>query len=67
MMFLELTLSNNNSKMLVNINRINSIYQTSETTNLYVGEVVYQVSENYEEIVEAINNYGKLPKAGRWN
>lgn len=58
MMFLQLTLSSNNSKILVNINRINSIYQTNETTNLYIGEVVYQVSENYEEIVEAIKNYG---------
>ena len=62
-MFLELTLSDNNAKILFNINRINSIYQIKGTTNIYVGEVVYQVRERYEEIVEAINKYGDLPMA----
>ena len=59
-MFLELTLSDNNAKILININRINSIYQKG-ITNIYVGEVVYQVRESYEEIVNAINKYGDLP------
>ena len=59
-MFLELTLSDNNAKILFNINRINSIYQKG-TTYIYVGEVVYQVRESYEEIVNAIKN-SDLPK-----
>ena len=63
-MFLELTLSDKNSKILFNINRINSIYQIKGTTNIYIGEVVYQVRESYEEIVEAINN-NDLPKIRR--
>ena len=60
-MFLELTLSDNNAKIIININRINSIYQKG-ITNIYVGEVVYQVCESYEEIVNAINKYGDLPR-----
>lgn len=54
-MFLELHLSDNNEKIMLNINRINSIYQTNEKTNIYVGDVVYQVKESYEQIKEAIN------------
>lgn len=64
-MFLELHLSDNNEKIMLNINHINSIYQTNKKTNIYVGEVVYQVKESYEEIVKAINEYSNLPKAGR--
>ena len=63
MMFLELTLSDNNAKILFNINRINSIYQIKGTTNIYVGEIVYQVRESYEKIVETINKYGDFPMA----
>ena len=59
-MFLELHLSDDNEKIMVNINRINSIYQTNEKTNIYVGDVVYQVKESYEQIKEAINNWAML-------
>lgn len=64
-MFLELTLSDNNAKIIFNINRINSIYQIKGATNIYAGEVVYQVRESYEEILKAINRYCNLPMAGR--
>lgn len=63
MMFLGLHLSDNNEEIMFNINMINCIYQTKGTTNIYVGEVVYQVRESYKEIVEAINKYGDLPMA----
>lgn len=62
MMFLGLHLSDNNEKIMFNINMINCIYQTKGTTNIYVGEVVYQVRESYEEIVNAINKHGDLPR-----
>jgi len=55
-MFLELHLSDNNEKVMLNINRINSIYQTNGKANIYVEEVVYRVNESYEEVVAAINN-----------
>lgn len=55
-MFLELHLSDNNEKIMLNINRINSFFQIAEETNIYVGMVVYRVKESYEEVVAAINN-----------
>ena len=55
-MFLELHLSDNNEKVMLNINRINSIYQTNGKANIYVGEIIYRVKESYEEVVSAINN-----------
>lgn len=54
-MFLELHLSENNEKIMLNINRINCIYQTDGETNIYVGLVVYRVKEGYEEVAAAIN------------
>lgn len=56
-MFLELHLSENNEKIMLNINRINSIYQTNGKAEIYVEEVVYRVKESYEQIKELINNY----------
>ena len=56
-MFIELHLSENNEKIMLNINRINSIYQTKEVIYIYTGDVVYRVKENYEQIKELINNY----------
>lgn len=56
-MFLELTLSDNNAKILFSINRINCIFQIKGVTNIYIGEVVYQVRESYEEIVEILRAY----------
>jgi len=54
-MFLELHLLDNDEKIMVNINRINTIYQIKGTTNIYIGEVVYRIKENYEQIKESIN------------
>jgi len=54
-MFLELHLSENNGKIMLNINRINCIYQTAGETSIYVGLVVYRVKESYEEVAAAIN------------
>ena len=60
-MFLELTLLGDNAKILINITRINSIYQKDRVTKIYTDNDIYLVSESYEEIVEAINKYGVLP------
>lgn len=63
MQFLQLQLKNNNEKILINIDKIISIYQIKGTTNVYAGEVVYEVKEKYEEIVDALNHYYNLPIA----
>lgn len=55
-MFLELHLSDYNKKIMININRINSICQENEKANVYVGAVFYRVKENYEQIKEIIKN-----------
>ncbi len=60
-MFLELHLSNNNEKIMVNIYKINSIYQAEESiTNIYIDGTIYQVKESYEQIKEAINNLAMM-------
>lgn len=56
MMFLELTLYDNNEKIMLNIDRVQSIYQTKAATYIYIGEVVYRVKENYEDIAKCIGN-----------
>ena len=56
-MFLELHLSDDNEKIMLNINQINSIYQTNGKVNIYVGEVVYRVKESYEDIAKCIDKY----------
>ena len=63
-MFLELHLSDNNEKIMLNIDRINSIYQIKGATNIYAGEVVYQVKESYAQIVESINNCAMIECVG---
>ena len=57
-MFLELHL--NDDKIMLNVNAIKSIYQVDGETRIYVGEVIYEVKESYEDIVKAINNYSDL-------
>lgn len=54
-MFLELH-SDDDKKIMVNIDRIDSIYQLGKTTNIYIGGIIYYVKESYEQIEEAINN-----------
>ena len=56
-MFLELHLPENNEKIMLNINRINSIIQMGEGTNVYIGEVVYRVKESYDDIAKHIDKY----------
>ena len=53
-MFIELHLSENDEKIMININRINSVYLEGGTTYIYVEEVVYRVKESYEDIAETI-------------
>ena len=53
--FIVLHLSDNNEKIILNIDRINSIYQEEKTVNVYIGEVVYRVKESYENIVNLIS------------
>ena len=57
MIFFELHLSDNNEKIMLNTDHINSIYQTEGTTNIYVGKVVYQVRESYDDIAKVIEKY----------
>ena len=64
-MFLELHLLDNDEKIMLNIDRINSIYQTNGKAEIYVEEVVYRVKESYEKIADAINRFGDLPNARR--
>jgi hypothetical protein len=54
-MFLELHLSDNNEKIMLNIDRVQSIYQTGGATYIYIGEIVYRVKESYGQIRELIN------------
>ena len=56
-MFFELHLSENNEKIMLNINRINSIYQTKDVVYIYTGDVVYRVKESYEDIAKCIDKY----------
>ena len=56
-MFIELHLYDNNEKIIININRINSIYKTGETTYVYIGEVLYRVKESYDDIVKIIDKH----------
>lgn len=53
-MFIELHLLENDEKIMLNTNNINSIYQIKGKTNIYAGEVVYCVKESYEDIAESI-------------
>lgn len=59
LMFIELHLSDNNEKIMLNINRINSIYQTNGKTNIFIDQIVYRVKESYDDIVNVINRYYK--------
>lgn len=57
-MFLELHLQENNEKIILNIDRINSIYQTNGKTNIYIDRIVYRVKESYDDIAKRIDkNY----------
>lgn len=61
-MFLELHLFDDDEKVTLNINRIQSIYQKKGATYIYIGEIVYRVKESYEDVIKSINNYYDLPK-----
>lgn len=56
-MFIEFHLLDNNEKIMLNINHINSIYQTNGKAIINVNKICYEVAESYEEIVAAINNH----------
>lgn len=56
-MFLELHLSENNEKIMLNISRINSIYQTNGKAYIYIGEIVYRVKESYNDIAKCMDKY----------
>lgn len=49
-MFIELHLLSDNEKILINIDRIKSIYRLNGTTYVYVGESAYKVKESYEDM-----------------
>lgn len=45
-MFIELHLLDNNEKIMLNIDRINSVYREGSIATVYNGEVVYKVKRN---------------------
>ena len=49
-MFIELHLLSDNEKILVNIDRIKSIYRYKGETHVSMGEVSFRVKESYEDI-----------------
>ncbi len=53
-MFLELHLSENNEKIMLNINRINSIYQTNGKTYIFIDQIVIWVKESYDDIAKNV-------------
>ena len=59
MMFLELHKAENDEKIMLNLDKIQSIYQEKAATYIYIGQIVYRVKESYEEIVEFINKYSE--------
>lgn len=62
-MFLELHLFESNEKILLNITKIQSVYQEKAATYIYVGRIVYRIKESYEDIVKMINNWNSLANA----
>lgn len=49
--FIELHLMDgSNETILINVDRIKSIYRYKGITYVYVGETAYKVKENYEDI-----------------
>jgi hypothetical protein len=56
-MFLELHIFENDEKIMLNINRIQSIYQEKAATYIYIGEVAYRVKESYEDVIKCINEH----------
>lgn len=54
-MFLELHRSEDNKKVLFNVNNINTIYEDTTDVYIYVGEIVYRVKESYSEIINVLN------------
>lgn len=57
LMFLELHIFENDEKIMLNINRIHSIYQEKAATYIYIGEIVYRVKESYEDVIKCINEH----------
>lgn len=49
-MFIELHLLSDNEKILVNIDRIKSIYRYKGETHVSMGEVSFRVKESYEDV-----------------
>ena len=62
-MFLELHLEENDNKILLNIERILSIYQAKGATYVIVSETfVYRVKESYEDIAKCLDKYYEYRK-----
>jgi len=59
-MFIELHSEENDKKIMLNINRINSVLQMSDGANVYAGDSVYRVKESYEDIAKCIDKYYNL-------
>lgn len=56
-MFLELHKAEDNEKIMLNLDKIQSIYQRKGETYIYVGLSIYKVKESYEDIVKCIDKY----------
>ncbi len=57
MIFIKLHNSINNESILINLDNVNSIYPIKKGTEIHVGDVCYQVKENYDEIEDCIIRY----------
>lgn len=57
-MFIELHLEENDNKIMLNIDRIQSIYQAKGATYVCISETfVYRVKESYEDIAKCIDKH----------
>ena len=53
-MFIELHLLDGDEKIMINMDRIKSIYRYKGITHVYVGEIEYKVKESYENMYRQI-------------
>ena len=49
-MFIELHLLDDGEKIMINMDRIKSVYRIKGITYVYIDDVAYKVKESYEDI-----------------
>ena len=61
-MFIELHKAEDNEKIMLNIDKIQSICQRKGETYIYIGLSIFKVKESYENIAKCINRYNEYRK-----